>query len=149
MTDRDFPLNDSSFYANVFSYLGLPFSRDLDGDAVDAVVMGIPYDLGTSGRAGARSGPAAIRQASANLRWEEQRWPWDFKLAGRLGAIDYGDLEFTNFGAAYDGAISALVLKGEAIARRQLELDGVAARPQVVEQVEPRRVGRRSGQHSA
>ena len=95
MTDRDFPLNDSSFYANVFSYMGLPLSRDLDDDAMDAVVMGIPYDLGTSGRAGARSGPAAIRQASANLRWEEQRWPWDFKLAARLRTVDYGDLEFT------------------------------------------------------
>jgi agmatinase len=95
MTDRDFPLNDSSFYANVFSYMGLPLSRDLDGAAIDAVVMGIPYDLGTSGRAGARSGPSAIRQASANLRWEEQRWPWEFKLSDRLTAVDYGDLEFT------------------------------------------------------
>ena len=95
MTDSNFPLNDSSFYANVFSFLGLPLTRDLEDERIDAVVMGIPYDLGTSGRAGARSGPSAIRQASANLRWEEQRWPWEFNLAERLKVVDYGDVEFT------------------------------------------------------
>ena len=94
MTDNEPPLEDLSLYANVFSYLGLPLSRDLDADGVQAVVMGIPFDLGTSGRAGARSGPGALRQASANLRWEEQRWPWQFSLADRLSAIDYGDIEF-------------------------------------------------------
>ncbi len=81
-------------FSNVYSYLGLPFSRDMDDASIDAVVMGIPYDLGTSGRAGTRSGPNAIRQASANLRWEEQRWPWGFKLSERLKAVDYGDIQF-------------------------------------------------------
>lgn len=94
MTDDKFPLDDHSFYANVFSYIGLPMSRDLADDSVDAVVMGIPYDLGTSGRSGTRGGPNAVRQASANLRWEEHRWPWDFALAERLKAIDYGDIQF-------------------------------------------------------
>jgi len=101
MTDNDVPLDDHSFYANVFSFMGLPLSRDLDDDSVDAVVMGVPYDLGTSGRAGTRSGPLAIRQASANLRWEERRWPWDFALPGRLQTIDYGDVQFL-FGDSED-----------------------------------------------
>jgi agmatinase len=94
MTDITVPLDDYSLYANVFSYLGLPLSRDLADDRVDAVVMGVPYDLGTSGRAGTRSGPQAIRQASGNIRWEEKRWPWDFTLSDRLKAIDYGDVQF-------------------------------------------------------
>lgn len=94
MTDAKFPLDDHSFYANVYSYMGLPLSRDLDDASVDAVVMGIPYDLGTSGRAGTRGGPNAVRQASSNLRWEENRWPWEFALAQRLKAIDYGDVQF-------------------------------------------------------
>jgi len=94
MTNNNLPADNRSLYANIFSYMGLPLSRDLGDDSIDAVVMGIPYDLGTSGRAGARSGPNAIRQASANLRWEEQRWPWEFSLAERLSAIDYGDLDF-------------------------------------------------------
>ena len=92
--DSSVPVADDSAYANVFSFMGLPLSRDLNQHGVDAVVMGIPYDLATSGRAGARSGPSGIRQASANLRWEEQRWPWSFQLATRLHAIDYGDIRF-------------------------------------------------------
>jgi len=94
MNDREVPLDDRGMFSNVYSYVGLPFSRDMDDASIDAVVMGIPYDLGTSGRAGTRSGPNAIRQASANLRWEEQRWPWDFKLSQRLNAVDYGDIQF-------------------------------------------------------
>jgi agmatinase len=94
MADDKFPLDDISFYANIFSYMGLPLSRDLADDSVDAVVMGIPYDLGTSGRSGTRGGPNAVRQASCNLRWEENRWPWDFALAERLKAVDYGDIQF-------------------------------------------------------
>jgi agmatinase len=94
MTDKAFPTDEASLYFNVFSYLGLPLSRDFRADDVDAVVMGIPYDLGTSGRAGARGGPNAIRQASANLRWEDKHWPWTFALADRLRAIDFGDLNF-------------------------------------------------------
>ncbi len=76
MSDKTAPLDDTSMFSNVFSYMGFPFSRDLQDADINAVVMGLPYDLGTSGRAGARSGPNAIRQASANLRWEAQRWPW-------------------------------------------------------------------------
>ena len=94
MTDKTVPLDDYSFYANVFSYMGLPLSRDLDDSSVDAVIMGVPYDLATSGRAGTRSGPQAIRQVSANMVWEEKRWPWDFALSEKLKAIDYGDVQY-------------------------------------------------------
>ena len=94
MSDKNVPIDDTSMFSNVFSYLGLPFSRDLTDASIDAVVMGVPYDLGTSGRAGTRSGPNAIRQASANLRWEERRWPWTFSLGEKLKAADYGDIQF-------------------------------------------------------
>jgi agmatinase len=101
MADKNVPVDDLSIYANVFSFMGLPLGRDLSNDRIDAVVMGIPYDLGTSGRSGTRLGPSAIRRASANLRWEEKRWPWDFALKERLSAIDYGDVEF-DFGDSED-----------------------------------------------
>ena len=94
MPYKHVPIDDTSMFSNVFSFLGLPLSRDIGDDSIDAVVMGIPYDLGTSGRAGTRSGPTGIRQASANMRWEEQRWPWTFSLADRLSAVDYGDVQF-------------------------------------------------------
>jgi agmatinase len=82
----------TSMFANIFAYMGVPLSRDPD-DA-DVFVIGLPYDLGTSGRAGTRSGPTAIRQASSQLRWEEKRFPWDFALFDRIKVVDYGDLEF-------------------------------------------------------
>ncbi|MEH6608086.1 MAG: agmatinase [Halioglobus sp.] len=94
LESKQVPIDDVSFFANVFSFMGLPLSRDLEPDDLHAVVMGVPYDLGTSGRAGTRSGPQGIRQASANLAWEECRWPWSFALADTLNAIDYGDVEF-------------------------------------------------------
>ena len=101
MSENDFQFDETSIYGNVFSYLGLPLSRHFNRDVVDAVVMGIPFDLGTSGRAGARSGPNAVRQASANLRWEEQRWPWRFTLGERLKVIDIGDVQYS-FGDTED-----------------------------------------------
>ena len=86
------PIDSYSMFANVQSYLGLPLSRDMD--TADLVVLGIPYDLATTGRAGTRHGPQGVRMASANLRWEEKRWPWSFNAMDRLNVIDYGDLEF-------------------------------------------------------
>lgn len=84
---------DSNTYANIFTYMGLPLSRDLS-DEVDAVVMGVPYDLATTGRSGTRFGPTGVRQASSILRWEKARWPWKFDLQERLNIIDYGDITF-------------------------------------------------------
>ncbi|GHD35777.1 agmatinase [Parahalioglobus pacificus] len=112
MNDNNVPINDDSMYANVYSYMGLPFSRDVNDVDLDAFVMGVPYDLGTSGRAGTRSGPTAIRQASANLRWEENRWPWEFALQERLRVADYGDVQFL-WGDSED-----MLAKVEAHARR-------------------------------
>jgi agmatinase len=60
----------------------------------DVVVLGVPFDLATTGRAGARAGPAGIRQASWHMSWEKRRWPWRFALADRLAVVDAGDIEF-------------------------------------------------------
>ena len=90
----DNPIEDTSMYANIYSFMGVPFSRNFLSDDFDAFLMGIPYDLATSGRAGTRSGPSDIRQASANLRWEENRWPWTFSLQEQISVADYGDIQF-------------------------------------------------------
>lgn len=89
-----FTRDSSNMYANVFSFLNLPLCDDPLGGEADVAVLGLPYDLATSGRPGTRSGPAAIRQASANLRWEDARWPWPFRLQERLEAVDCGDVSF-------------------------------------------------------
>ena len=95
-----------SIFANIYGYMGRPLTRNPD-DA-DVFVIGLPYDLGTSGRSGTRSGPGGIRSASANLRWEEKRWPWNFNLFDRLRVADYGDLEFPtgNHDALFDAVAS-------------------------------------------
>jgi len=92
MSDNDV-LDSHSMFSNAFSYLGLPFSRECTN--IDLAVLGIPYDLGTTGRSGTRHGPQGIRLASANLRWEERRWPWTFDAFKKIAIVDYGDLEFT------------------------------------------------------
>ncbi len=91
MLDETLLGKDSRTYANIFTFMGFPLSRKLDKQ-VDAIVMGVPYDLATSARPGSRFGPAGIRQASSQLRWEEKRWPYRFNLADKLRVIDYGDL---------------------------------------------------------
>ena len=60
----------------------------------DVIVAGVPFDMATSGRPGARLGPAAVRQASANLVWEGARWPWNFALDQRLKMADAGNVAF-------------------------------------------------------
>lgn len=85
---------DYSLYSNAFGYLRLPIDfKPLDTDA-DVVVLGLPFDMATTGRSGGRMGPGAIRQASVNLAWESTRWPWDFSLSKYINVVDAGDLVF-------------------------------------------------------
>jgi agmatinase len=76
------------------TFMGCKFSRDYSAHDVDVVISGVPFDLTTTERAGARFGPDSIRQASTKLAWEIHRWPWDFHVYDILGVIDYGDLYF-------------------------------------------------------
>jgi agmatinase len=78
-------------YSGALSFLRRRYSRDLEG--IDIAVTGIPLDLATSHRPGARFGPAAIRAASANLAWGPP-WPWSFDPFDRLAVVDYGDCSF-------------------------------------------------------
>jgi guanidinopropionase len=38
------------------------------GPGIDIVLVGVPFDLGTNYRTGARGGPAAVREASRTIR---------------------------------------------------------------------------------
>ena len=65
---------DNSLVSNAFGFLRLPMNfMPYDSDA-DWVITGVPFDMATSGRAGGRHGPAAIRQVSTNLAWEHNRY---------------------------------------------------------------------------
>ena len=78
-------------YAGALSFMRRRYTRVLDG--VDIAVTGIPFDLATSNRPGARFGPAGVRAASAQLAWGPP-WPWVFDPFDRLAVVDVGDCAF-------------------------------------------------------
>jgi len=78
-------------YAGVLSFMRRKYTRDLTG--VDVAVSGIPLDLATTFRSGARLGPAAVRAASVQLS-ELMAFPWGFDPFDTLAVIDYGDCWF-------------------------------------------------------
>lgn len=76
-------------FSGTRSFMRRRLSRDLSG--VDYAIMGVPYDLSTSGRPGTRFGPDALRKATAQLSWGAV-WPWGFDPFDRLAVVDYGDV---------------------------------------------------------
>lgn len=92
---------DNSLVSNAFGFLRFPLNFQPYSSDAEWVITGVPFDMATSGRAGSRHGPAAIRQVSTNLAWESHRWPWNFKLTDRLNVVDCGDVVFA-FGDAQD-----------------------------------------------
>jgi len=78
-------------YSGATSFLRCQYTRDLNN--MDVAVSGVPFDLATTGRPGARLGPRAMRAASTNLAWD---WPqgWDFNPLDKLKVADWGDCIF-------------------------------------------------------
>ena len=78
-------------YGGAYTFGRCPATRDLS--KADVAIIGIPMDMATLYRSGARFGPRAIREASGQLRphhWDPSKLepPYD-----RLRIIDYGDLD--------------------------------------------------------
>lgn len=93
--DQFFQREETSLFSNPMTFLRQPLVQNpLNSDA-DIVVLGLPFDMATSGRSGARMGPDAIRRASVNLAWEGKRFPWKFELTKHLNIIDAGDLIYS------------------------------------------------------
>lgn len=78
-------------YAGVMSFGRAPYSRALDG--VEIAILGVPLDLATTGRSGAREGPNAIRTESAKLS-ELANFPHGFDPIERRRIVDCGDVAF-------------------------------------------------------
>jgi len=81
-------------FGGALSFLRRTYTRDIAG--ADVVVSGIPFDMATSNRPGARLGPRGIRAASVGLA-ELQSYPFGFDLFEHLEIADYGDC-FIDFG---------------------------------------------------
>ena len=52
-------------FSGALSFARRRYSKDLKG--ADLAVMGVPFDLATTARPGARFGPRAVREASAMI----------------------------------------------------------------------------------
>ncbi len=81
-------------YAGALSFMRRKYTRDLNG--VDVVVTGVPLDIATTNRPGARLGPRAIRAASSIMAWERP-YGMEFDPFDKLAVVDYGDC-FFDFG---------------------------------------------------
>lgn len=86
------PQDEVQIYGGTGTLYRTPYCDDIYASKADVIVTGAPLDMCTTGRSGARQGPQAIRMASTNLIWEEQRFPWDFTLADRLSVEDCGNI---------------------------------------------------------
>ena len=84
---------DGPRYGSPSTFMQIPGSRDLS--KADVAVVGLPLDLGTIIRSGARFGPRGIRTASMHVGQhglEAAELTEPFKS---LRIVDYGDIELT------------------------------------------------------
>ncbi len=78
-------------YSGPISFMRFPMSKDLQ--KADIAILGVPYDMGTTNRPGARFGPRAMReQSTLTGEYEYGLWPWDYHIAEHHTVIDYGDI---------------------------------------------------------
>lgn len=103
-TEREMP------YSGVRSFLRRRYCRDLSG--VDFAVLGVPFDLATSGRSGARMGPQALRAASSQVGWGDAVFPWGLDPFETLAVVDYGDVAY------HRGRTEEMLANAEAMAGR-------------------------------
>lgn len=96
-------------YSGIRTFLRRRPSLDFSG--VDLAIYGVPFDLTTSGRPGARLGPSGLREASTQLAWGAV-WPWGFDPFDRLSVVDAGDVPFRR------GQVAEMLANATDFARR-------------------------------
>lgn len=80
MNERNFaqaqavsPLGHDQEFGGIRTFLRAPYINDLKEVDADVVVVGVPFDEGSSARPGARFGPRDIREASLMCAWARKR----------------------------------------------------------------------------
>jgi guanidinopropionase len=80
-------------YAGISTFLDAPLRADGNLDDLDVALLGVPFDLGVTNRAGARLGPRAVRSV-------ERIGPYHHALRvsplAELRVADIGDVPFTS-----------------------------------------------------
>ena len=115
-------MTDQQPFMGIATFARQPHTRDLVG--VDATIVGVPFDSGTSYRSGARFGPRKIREMSLLL------WGYNnaFAIAPfkELKVVDYGDVDIVpvniedtyanierEVGAILDADVTVVALGGD------------------------------------
>ena len=103
-----------STYSGALSFLRRKYAKQTSG--ADIAVVGIPLDLATTNRPGARFGPAGIRAASAHMAWTRP-YGRGFDPRTCLDIVDYGDVSFdftrpASIPAAIEEQIAAILATG-------------------------------------
>src|SRR5215470_16289443 len=82
-------LTSEQTYSGARTFLRAP--RVAQAKAGDFAILGVPFDLATSNRPGARLGPDAVRSASAQLA-ELKAYPGGFDPLAHINMVDLGDV---------------------------------------------------------
>lgn len=85
-------------FSGALSFLRRRYSKDFAG--ADVAVLGIPFDLATTGRPGSRYGPRAVRAGSAMIAWD-RAFGWEVDPLAVLDVVDCGDIA-VGYGAPID-----------------------------------------------
>ena len=83
------PLKSPRF-GDIATFNRLPYISDIQGKNVDVVILGIPFDGGTTFRPGARFGPRGVRDASVLCRNYNSELSVD--VYEKLNVVDGGDV---------------------------------------------------------
>ncbi len=99
-------------YVGLITFFRQPAAQSAEG--LDIAVMGVPFDLATTGRSGSRFGPRAVREMSltmAEFPWGV--WPWDFHFRDRFKVADLGDV--SGFTAYTDRLMPAVEARADEV----------------------------------
>ena len=92
MAEDDTASDGYETFLGELTFLRAPLTKSLEG--VDVAALGIPYDMGTTNRPGARFGPRAIREQSSLVGdYDLGVWPWNYDVRQKYRVIDYGDVQ--------------------------------------------------------
>jgi agmatinase len=76
-------------FSGALSFMRRRYSKDVA--AADVAVVGVPFDLATTGRPGSRYGPRGVRLGSAMIAWDAV-YGWPFDPLAILDVVDFGDI---------------------------------------------------------
>lgn len=85
-------------FSGALSFMRRRYSKDVAG--ADVAVVGIPFDLATTGRPGSRYGPRGVRLGSSMIAWDAL-YGWSFDPLAVLDVVDFGDLAL-GYGSPYE-----------------------------------------------